>query len=91
MTITEHLHPISRARYSYKSILTCLYNDEKNPKDYLRKILPASAPSQPPRGAEFMESRVSAVSHPHQSTHMSSNALLLQFLNIWGKASFASL
>ena len=55
---------------SYKSILTCLYNDEKNPKDYLRKILPVSAPSLSPRGAEFMESRVSAVSHPHRSTSM---------------------
>ena len=75
---------------SYKSILTCLYNNKKNLKNYLTKMLPRLCSPQPPSWGWVMGSRVSAESLQSPTltgppARGSSNALLLQFLYIWGK------
>ena len=58
----------------------------KKSKKLWAKCSPISAPLQPPLWGWVMGSRVSTESHPHRSTRTrSSNALLLQFLYIWGK------
>ena len=53
---------------SYKSIVTCLYNNKKIEKNIWLKCSPVSAPPQPPSWGWVMGSRVSAESHPHRST-----------------------
>ena len=69
---------------SYKSILTCLSNNEKIENIIWAKMLPrlcspTHLPS-PPSWGWVMGTRVSAESHPHRS-----NALLLQSLYVSGK------
>ena len=76
---------------SYKSILICLYNNEKNLKDYLSKMLPISAPPHPqplnpPPGTELWGAE--SLQTPTLTGPLARgnyNALLLQFLYIWAK------
>ena len=72
---------------SYKSILTCLYNNKKNLKNYLTKMLPRlCSPPNPPHGAELWGAEsLQSPTLTGPPARGSSNAVLFQFLYIWGK------
>ena len=67
---------------SYKSIVTCLYNNKKIEKIIWLKCSPVSAPPPTPlMGLSYGEQSLCRV----PPARGSSNALSLQFLYIWGK------
>ena len=72
---------------SSKSILTCLYNNEKYLKSYLSKMFPRLCfPPNPPHGAELWGAEsLQSPTLTDLPARGSSNALFLQFLYIWGK------
>ena len=69
---------------SYKSVLTCLSNNEKKSKKLSEQNAPPSLLSQPPSWGWVMGSR-SGPTLSGPPARGSSNALLLQCLYIWGK------
>ena len=65
---------------SYKSILTCLSNNEKVLKNHLSEMLPRLC--SPPTPAPFGEQSLQSLTLTGPSARGSSNALLLQFPNV---------
>ena len=78
---------------SYKSILTCLYNNEKNLKNHSSKMLPRLCSPPPPSlmglgyGEQSLCRVLSSPAHPHEGAPMRSYCNFF----IFEEASFAPL